>query len=74
MSCLGKFEGDPFEKMFVKSSKSSKALEVALLSGPILSFDLSVNAYVYEDLHNPRSIILDYQKNLILFQVNWVSL
>ncbi len=65
---LGKYEGDPFEPMFLQAHKSRKQLEVILETGECMTFDLSIKAYVFEDTVDSNTIVLDYHRSVIVFK------
>lgn len=68
-SCQGKFDVDPFEPLYVKVDRPSKALTVMVESGEELGFDLSSKAFIFEDTAEANTIVLDYHGNIIVFKV-----
>lgn len=64
---MGKFEGDPFEKLQV--ALQGHTLLVRVATGETIDFDLSEKSFVFEDTAEPRSLILDYNKTPILLKV-----
>jgi len=71
MEVKGKFQGDDFEVLYAKVEKSSPILFITVSVGYILEFDLSIHASVYEDTADQTNLILDYQKNIIIFKVSY---
>jgi hypothetical protein len=72
MEVKGKFQGDDFEMLYAKIEKTSPILFITVsLGGYILEFDLSSHASVYEDIADQTNLILDYQKNIIIFKVSY---
>ena len=72
MEVKGKFQGDDFEVLYAKVEKSSPILFITVsVGGYILEFDLSIHASVYEDTADQTNLILDYQKNIIIFKVSY---
>ena len=72
MEVKGKFQGDDFEVLYAKVEKSSPILFITVSPGGyILEFDLSIHASVYEDTADQTNLILDYQKNIIIFKVSY---
>lgn len=65
---LGKYEGDPFEPMFLKADKSQKKLEIVLETGENMVYDIAHKAYVFEDTVDTNTIVLDYHKSVIIFK------
>eukprot|EP01035_Chromulina_nebulosa_P018407 gene18407-24109_t len=63
----GKFEGDPFEILYIKPTKTN--MFVRVITGEEASFDLTKNSYVYEDIDDPKCFVLDYAGNMIVFKV-----
>lgn len=43
-------------------------------SGLVIDFDLSYNAYVFEDTAEPTSVILDYHRSIIVLKVTTIYL
>lgn len=70
ISAFGRFDGDLFESLFVRIEKVNKKLYVMIPTGQEMDFDLSRKAYVFEDVADPNTIILDYHKNIIIFKVS----
>jgi len=66
----GKFEGDPFETLFIKINTKEKRLLCLIEIGHEIEFDLSTNCYVFEDSANPKSFVLDYRNTIIVFKVS----
>jgi hypothetical protein len=64
----GKFDIDPFEKLYVRIERDEKKLTVMIESGEELVFDLTHKAFVFEDTAEPCTIILDYHQNIIIFK------
>lgn len=69
MEVKGRFDGDPFETLMVKIDRASKILSVAVETGDVVTFNLSQKAFVFEDVEDPTTFILDYQQNMIIFKV-----
>jgi hypothetical protein len=67
LEAQGKFEGDPFETIFIKTTKSH--LLVRCSTGEEASFDLMQNSYVFEDLDDPNCFVLENNKQIIIFKV-----
>lgn len=73
MEVKGKFQGDDFEVLYAKVEKTSPILFITVsLGGYMLEFDLSIHASVYEDTADQTNLILDYQKNIIIFKVSYI--
>lgn len=69
MSALGKFEGDPFEQLYIKIDPDTNKLHVIVEQGQEAEFDLAKKSYVFEDSQDPTSFILDYHKMIVVFKV-----
>jgi hypothetical protein len=63
----GKFEGDEFERLFLKATKSS--LLIRLDTGEDISFNLLDKCFVFEDTEDPTVFVLDDSKTNIIFKV-----
>jgi hypothetical protein len=64
----GRFDGDPFEKLFLKVEKEKKLMTVFVETGETVPFYLVKRAFVFEDVEDPTTFILDYQHNMIIFK------
>jgi hypothetical protein len=64
----GRFDGDPFEKLFLKVEKEKKLMTVFVETGETVPFYLAKRAFVFEDIEDPTTFILDYQHNMIIFK------
>lgn len=64
----GKYEGDPFEVLYIKPSKTT--LSVRCSTGEEAVFNLQHNSYVFEDLEDPKCFVLDYNTDIIIFKVS----
>lgn len=69
MDAKGRFDGDPFEQLYVKVDKDAKLLTVVVETGETIPFHLTKRAYAFEDVEDPTTFILDYHHNMIIFKV-----
>lgn len=84
MPALGKFEGDPFEPLFIKVQHSpapadgvgESACELRIVTaeaGEEMSFDLLHRSFVFEDSSDGTSFILDHRKIIVVFRMESVA-
>jgi hypothetical protein len=53
----------------MKIDRETKVLSILVDSGEEAIFKLDSKAFVFEDMEDPTTIMLDYQQNLIIFKV-----
>jgi hypothetical protein len=70
---LGKFEGDPFETVYLRVDQSTNHLLVLTEAGEVADFDLNVQSYVFEDTQDPSCFILDHRKIIVVFKLDSVD-
>ena len=71
---LGKFQGDSYEKLWLRATKSE--LLVRVDTGHLLSFDLTTDAHVYTDPGDATCFVLeigDGDPNIVIFKVTRVG-
>lgn len=69
VSALGKFQGDGFEVLKIKATKDFLYINTGM--GEILSFDLTMDAYVFIDPEDPSCMVLDLPRNLsVIFKID----
>lgn len=64
---MGKFEGDPFEKLQVRLVGTDLFVRVG--TGEVIDFNLAEKSFAFEDIAEPRTLILDYRKTPIVLKV-----
>ena len=68
VNMLGKFQGDSFEQLKVKCSKTE--MHVLSAAGDLMIFDLMQDSYVYTDPNDPTCFVLEYaEDSIIIFKV-----
>eukprot|EP01034_Spumella_vulgaris_P024826 gene24826-31213_t len=73
LRALGKFEGDPFEVVFLKIDQKGGRLLVLTEMSEEADFDLTNKSYVFEDTQDPTCFILDHRKIIVVFKLDSVD-
>jgi hypothetical protein len=71
---VGKFEGDPFERLYCRLDDDREHLCIRIESGEEIKFDLMSGTFACVDPKDPCMLVMDIQGNIVVLKVRYANL
>ena len=68
LTVVGKFDGDPFERLYLKINQKENKMLIRIETGEEVEFDLTNGIFVCEDPQDTSVIVCEYRTTIVVFK------